>query len=227
MAPLDLTPFGFTPTETLAYQALLDLGPASGYAVAKHLGIARANAYQALHGLVGKGGAALVEEQPRRFRGVQPPALLARIADAEARKLDRLEAQMRAEPGSGADALVPLAGVRSVQDVATRTVVRAQGLVHCLSPLEFLRALVPALRKRDVDGNPAAVWCVGSADSLDVAVRGEVPASALEPFGGAAVLIAAPDAGLAAALGAEARGYWTSDRILVALIEQTIRQVTT
>ena len=31
---LDLTPFGFTPTESSIYETLLDLGPSSGYAVA-------------------------------------------------------------------------------------------------------------------------------------------------------------------------------------------------
>ncbi len=59
MTDIDLTPFGFTPTENLAYGALLDLGPSSGYAVAKELSIARANAYQALNGLVAKGAAVI------------------------------------------------------------------------------------------------------------------------------------------------------------------------
>ena len=40
--------FGFTPTETKSYQALLKLGPSTGYGVARELGIARANVYQAL-----------------------------------------------------------------------------------------------------------------------------------------------------------------------------------
>ena len=91
MPAIDLTPFGFTPTETLAYDALLDLGPASGYAVAKQLGIARANAYQALNGLVTKGAATLIDDNPQRFRAVRPDALLARISSEEAGKLARLE----------------------------------------------------------------------------------------------------------------------------------------
>ncbi|MGH9818242.1 MAG: helix-turn-helix domain-containing protein, partial [Candidatus Acidiferrales bacterium] len=41
----DLTPFGFTPTESLMYATLLRLGPSTGYAVARRARIARANAY--------------------------------------------------------------------------------------------------------------------------------------------------------------------------------------
>src|SRR2546430_4433111 len=49
---LDLTPFGFTATESLAYAALLRLGPSTGYAVAHATRVARANTYGALEGLV-------------------------------------------------------------------------------------------------------------------------------------------------------------------------------
>jgi len=52
---LDLTTFGFTPTESLIYEVLLRGGPGTGYAVARAAGLARANAYGALEGLVQKG----------------------------------------------------------------------------------------------------------------------------------------------------------------------------
>src|SRR5881275_2775955 len=57
MAPPDLTPFGFTPTESLAYLTLLRLGPSTGYAVARAARLARANAYGALEGLALRGAA--------------------------------------------------------------------------------------------------------------------------------------------------------------------------
>jgi sugar-specific transcriptional regulator TrmB len=50
----DLTRFGFTPTEGLVYQVLLTGGPGTGYAIARAAGLARANAYSALEGLVAK-----------------------------------------------------------------------------------------------------------------------------------------------------------------------------
>src|SRR6266581_521068 len=52
MPTVDLTPFGFTPTESLAYATLLRLGPTTGYAVAHGARLARATAYAALAGLV-------------------------------------------------------------------------------------------------------------------------------------------------------------------------------
>jgi len=44
MATVDLTPFGFTPTESVVYSALLRLGPATGYGVSRATRLARANA---------------------------------------------------------------------------------------------------------------------------------------------------------------------------------------
>ena len=57
MPRLDLTPFGFTPTESLVYEVLLTGGPGTGYSIARSAGLARANAYSALEGLVSKGAA--------------------------------------------------------------------------------------------------------------------------------------------------------------------------
>src|SRR2546421_246980 len=53
---VDLTPFGFTPTESQVYGALLRLGPSTGYAVAHATRVARANTYGALEGLSGRPG---------------------------------------------------------------------------------------------------------------------------------------------------------------------------
>ena len=36
MAHLNLTPFGFTPTESLVYEVLLTGGPGTGYAIARY-----------------------------------------------------------------------------------------------------------------------------------------------------------------------------------------------
>src|SRR4051812_33750072 len=67
-AAIDLTPFGFTPTESLIYEVLLRGGPGTGYTVARAAGLARANVYAALEGLVGKGAARVGEGRPKQFR---------------------------------------------------------------------------------------------------------------------------------------------------------------
>ena len=68
MAGLDLTTFGFTPTESLVYSVLLRGGPGTGYAIARSAQLARANAYGALEGLVQKGAARVEEGRPKRYR---------------------------------------------------------------------------------------------------------------------------------------------------------------
>ena len=105
MAAIDLTPFGFTPTESRVYEVLLTVGPGTGYAVARSAGLARANAYSALEGLVSKGAARAEEAQPRVFRAEQPASVLARITNTQGQALDDLS---RALDGFGAPATLSI-----------------------------------------------------------------------------------------------------------------------
>ena len=82
MATVDLTHFGFTPTESLVYQALLTNGPGTGYALARAAGLARANAYSALEGLVTKGAARVDGGRPKQYRPEPPASLMARITNS-------------------------------------------------------------------------------------------------------------------------------------------------
>jgi len=221
---IDLAPFGFTPTESLAYGALLALGPSSGYAVARELTIARANAYQALNGLTAKGAAARSAESPRVYRAVRPDALLARVVEREARKLDALEAQVAEGAGLEGETLVPLNGLRSFSEVATRWIVRLDAPVVCLAPGAVLIALVPAWRKRSADGRRTTLWSIGERPDLPVPITGTVPASdAGRSFGVPVALLQGGDAVMLATVeGPSVRGYWSSDRILVAVVESAL-----
>src|SRR5438034_10628504 len=97
---LDLTPFGFTTTESLAYAALLRLGPSTGYAVAHAARVARANAYAALEGLVGRTAAIRLSGRPTRYRAADPRALIAQLAAQQGEALDRLSAGLSAATAS-------------------------------------------------------------------------------------------------------------------------------
>src|SRR5947207_14305729 len=90
MATVDLTPFGFTATESLVYSALLRLGPATGYGVGRATRLARANAYAALEGLVTRGAAPRAAGRPAHYRPADPRALLARLPAEHAEAPDRL-----------------------------------------------------------------------------------------------------------------------------------------
>ncbi len=93
-----LEKFGFTPTEDRVYQTLLKLGPATGYAVAQELGIARANVYHSLESLVRQGAARKSSTNPVRYSGAGPSALLAELERSFKRDLAGLEEALQSLP---------------------------------------------------------------------------------------------------------------------------------
>jgi sugar-specific transcriptional regulator TrmB len=224
---LDLTPFGFTPTESHAYGALLGLGPSSGYAVARALSIARANAYQALDGLVSKGAAVVVAElAPRRYRAVQPRGVFARIVDAETRKLDALEGQLLDQPRVGADLATRVRGERALNELVVRAIIRADGPVRCLAAATRLAAWAPAIRARAAGGKPLDLWAA-DREVADLAVPVRVAASdrVRSALGGDPLVLAA-DGVLVGTFGDEADGIWSESPVLVGLVEAALRNLT-
>lgn len=218
VAQPDLTPFGFTPTESLAYRALTELGPQTGYGLARSLSIARANAYQALRGLVAKGAVTPTDERPARYRPLQPSALLALIAQREAGKLDRLEAQLSHVRSAGAPGIVAISGERSLLDLALRAAARASGPVTCIAPAKLLASLAPAWHKRASDRKETHLWYLGDAPTapLPVEPAGQIDAElSMRHFASPILLLVAPESAVVAALVASGpAGYWTSDPVL-------------
>jgi len=217
---LDLTPFGFTPTESAAYRALTEFGPQTGYGLARALSIARANAYQALRGLVAKGAVTTIAERPERYRPLQPSALVASIASREAGKLDRLEAQLSRVQAGGAPGIVSISGERSLLDLTMRTAARAVGSVSCIAPARLLASLAPAWHKRAGDKAETHLWYLGDAPATPLPFEpgGPIdPAAAVRYFGAPILLLVAPEAAVIAVLAASGpTGYWTSDLALTA-----------
>jgi sugar-specific transcriptional regulator TrmB len=233
MPIVDLTPFGFTPTESLAYDALVRAGPLTGYGLARELSIARANAYQALRGLVAKGAASpLGGERPERYRPVQPSALLARLAEQRARELDRLEAALAQVPSSGATALVDLNGERALLDLALRMAARASGPLSCLAPASLLSALAPAWHKRASSGEQTMLWVLGGGDVRDQSagfpVTGIVSLEQVERyFPAAPVFLVAAEAALVGLHETGGfRGHWTSHPALVGAVRAALAMLT-
>lgn len=223
---LDLTPFGFTPTESLAYRTLLELGPSSGYAVARALSIARANAYQALDGLVAKGTAVLAGDgSPRRYRAIQPRTVFTRIVDAETRKLDALEQQLAEQPVGGADPVTYLRGERALSDLVVRSIIRADGAVRCLAGSERLGSWAPAIRARVAAGKPVDLW-VADGGSVELAA----PALAVSPTAvrdllGSDVVVLLADGALVGRFGDEAEGIWAESPLVVGVLEAALRHL--
>lgn len=169
MSSPDLTPFGFTPTESLVYAALLRAGPSTGYAVARAIRLARANTYGALEGLVSRGAATRAPGRPARYRPADPQVLLAQLAALQGEALDRLGRALRELPrfaGDPAPVTREVAGARAVANLVLQVVARAERSVRGTLAAELWRPTLPAWRR------------AAERATLAVGMAGDMPADA-------------------------------------------------
>src|SRR3989442_1962786 len=151
--PAELMPFGFTATESLVYSTLLRLGPATGYAVARAVRLARANAYGALDGLVTRGAAVRIPGRPTRYRPADPQALLAQITAAHGEALDRLSRALADAARSTEPDTKTLAGARAVANVVLQLVARAERRGQSRLAADLGRPHPPPLRSAPGPGH--------------------------------------------------------------------------
>jgi sugar-specific transcriptional regulator TrmB len=168
---LDLVPFGFTPTESLIYEVLLREGPGTGYTVARAAGLARANVYAALEGLLSKGAARAEDGRPRRFRPESPATLLARLADRHGEALDRLGTALDALAVPATPTLVELSSARGAVQLMGHEIARASASVALLAPADGCLALVPHLRRAQAAGVDITVASTGEAPISGITVQ--------------------------------------------------------
>lgn len=173
---VDLTPFGFTTTESRVYATLLRLGPATGYQVGRSTRLARANAYAALEGLVHRGAAGRTGDRPRRYRATDPSTLLARIAARQGEALDQLgraleRAVLPPEPG-----VHELRGFRATTNVIMQLVARAQHGVQGVVGAALWPPTLPAWRAAAAR-IPLAVRVAGEAAGTEGLAQGTVSTS--------------------------------------------------
>ncbi len=149
---IDLTPFGFTPTESLIYEVLLTGGPGTGYTVARAAGLARANVYAALEGLVTKGAARVEEGRPRQFRPEPPATLIARLVGRQGEAIDHLTAALATLAAPETPTLVELTSARGAVQLMGHEIARAKTRVELLAPPDGCLALAPHLRRAATAG---------------------------------------------------------------------------
>ncbi len=160
-ARIDLVPFGFTPTESLIYEVLLTEGPGTGYTIARAAGLARANVYAALEGLVSKGAARMEDGRPRRFRPEPPATLLGRLADAQGEALDRLGKALESLAAPATATLVELASAGGAGELMGHEIARTERSVALLAPADGCLALAPHLRRAQQAGVSLSIVSVG------------------------------------------------------------------
>lgn len=220
---LDLTPFGFTPTESLVYAALLRLGPSTGYAIARAARLARANAYGALEGLVSRGAATRTPPptRPARFRPADPQALMAHLATLQGEALDRLGRELRGLSRPGDPVTREVAGSRAVANLVMQLVARSERRVEGVVALELWRPTLPAWRR------------AGERAQMDVSLRGDVPPDApawLKPARDdvpTATILVVDESQLVATSGEGdgIAGLWTSHPLLVMLARRALQTI--
>ena len=220
MKVVDLTPFGFTPTESLVYSTLLRLGPTTGYAVALASHLARANAYGALEGLVSRGAAtrAAPATRPVRYRPTDPQALLAHLATLQGEALDRLARALRDTSHPGEPATKEVAGARAVANLILQLVARA-GSVEGVLAAELWRPTLPAWRHASRDGGA----------KIDLRIAGDIPSGA-ENIAKGSVAADAPtilvfdeaQAVVTMGTGEAVAGVWSSHPLIVMLARRAL-----
>lgn len=216
MATVNLTHFGFTPTESLVYQVLLTSGPGTGYALARAAGLARANAYSALEGLVAKGAARVDGGRPRQYRPEPPASLIARITNDHGHALERLSEDLRSILVPNTPTVVELSSGRAVLQLLTHSVARAAESVRLLAPSDAYPLLAPALRRPVSLGLPVELFSTSSVN-LDFTSVETVPSGHQWP--GMPIIAIVDDAGalIAARQGSNVHGHWSAAPSFVAV----------
>lgn len=221
--PLDLTPFGFTQTESLVYTTLLRLGPSTGYAVARGARLARANAYGALEGLVTRGAATRTPSsvRPARYRPIDPQALLAQLAALQGEALDRLGRELKDLARPGDPVTREVGGARAVANLVMQLVARAERRVEGIVTLELWRPTLPAWRR------------AAERADMNVRMRGDRPPDAPAWLAGvgenapAATILVLDESQLVATSGeGEAiAALWTSHPLFVMLGRRALQTI--
>jgi len=215
VASLDLTTFGFTPTESLIYEVLLRGGPGTGYAIARAAGLARANTYGALEGLAQKGAARVEEGRPKRYRPEPPAALLARILERQGHALDEVSRTLDSISVPATPTLVELSSARGALQIASREAARATEQILLHAPPEAFPPLIPSLRKAAGGGVTLSLSATAPVDLpfAKVAVYPEGAGWPGQPF---LLVVDGRSAMMAARDGERVAGHWGTAPTLVA-----------
>ena len=221
MPRLDLTPFGYTPTESLVYEVLLTEGPGTGYAIARAAGLARANAYSALEGLVAKGAARSDGGRPRRYRPEDTTAIIARIANQHGRALDKLSADLEGLAAPAAPTVVEIDSPRAALQLISHDVARATSTVSLLAPPEAYPLLAPALRRPAAAGVSLTLLATAPVE-LDFAPVAPVEADHAWPGNPLISVVDDRRAVIAYRQGSEVHGHWSTAPALVAAARMVI-----
>lgn len=189
--------FGFTPTEARVYEALLSLGPSTGYVVAREISVARANVYQALESLHRRQAVRKASTSPVQYTAVGPAALLAELERSFRADLGDLEEALRSLPLATASA-IQLEQIKTADQLVARATAAVDGARNELFAVtgpwaSSLNARIAAAGARRVQLRVVSL----GAPSPDGAVERVVADQALREYWGGQPLAVVADQGRA------------------------------
>jgi len=225
MSAVDLTPFGFTPTESHVYQVLLEHGPGTGYAIARAANLARANAYSALAGLVAKGAAVGESGKPKRYRPEPPQVVVARLSSRQNEALDLLATSLEALTGADSPSLVEIDSPRAAVRLISHDIARTEQSVTLVAPADAFPLLTPVLRQVVQAGRTTSLWSVGQADALPFATVNPVPKGYRWPGMPLVNVVDDRTAVIAARQGSTVHGHWGRAPAFVAAARLSIERL--
>ena len=228
---MSLKSFGFTRTQDTVFVALLRCGSATGYAIARDTGIARANVYDALEVLVKRGLASSSGGRPARYQATSPEASLALLAAGVRQELAELALELGAA-GDGTP-FAPQASpdqrdLRSRSEVvgeATRCIAAAaQEVLAVVGP--WVPELSPVLAEARRRGVPVRAVSLG-LPAPDGAIVRDVPRAELDSYWGGLPVAVVGDRrhAICAVLSPDgARGGATSNPGVVPFLRHLLRR---
>lgn len=220
MPDIDLTPFGFTPTESRVYEVLLRNGPGTGYTIARSAGLARANTYSALEGLVSKGAALVEGGRPKRYRPENPAAVIARITSQQGEDLDRLSSTLSGFGAAASPTLVEVTSPKGALQIMSHEIARAHEGVQLLVPVDAYPILAPALRRA---ASAALVLELLAPAPVELGFAPVAVATSQDWPGEPLLMIVDRAALIGARRGAEVEGHWSTAASFVAAGHRTFQ----
>lgn len=177
--------FGFTGTQAKVFKALTRRGAATGYAVARDTGLARANVYQALDQLVGRGLATARGGRPVIYQAAGPEQAVAILSVRVGRDLAALAQELGTSPPAAAQGALEsdrVSGEASlVGDAARAADAAAREILAVTGP--WAPALGDALARATLRGVNVRAVSLGTPAPEGAMVR-DVPRKELTAYWG-------------------------------------------
>lgn len=191
---VSLLSFGFTKTDADVFDALVSLGPSTGYAVAKRCGIARANTYQSLEALTRGGLVEARRGRPVIFAAHSPDEVVATLetgfrkgAESLSRRMTDLAAQ---SPPHDTGAVEQLDSVDLLLDAASRCASASRReLLAVVSG--WAKPVFPELERAALRGVACRLLALGNPAPHGAAMRVVPDAELVSYWGGSPLVLVA------------------------------------